>query len=440
MVVMWIMLGLMAVGVVMLALGRRGRVVNDHPVCRACRFDLSGVWPRERVCPECGGALELERAVVIGMRRRKRGLVALGAAVLLVGVIGGGGIALTRASGVNWNQYMPTGWLIARIDTAGVGSGAMLDELAARNGASELSSEQVAELARRLLGWQGDRARAWHFGAGDLFEQLAARGEVSAEQNDVYMRQAVVLSARTRPTVHPGVGIPFELTLSLGRGGNSTRMFLRYELARIEVDGVESAQPGASYGRASMHGPGSSTTTTSRWNPGLGVGSYKIDALWKVSVQDSINEGAVVLQTWDLASAGVVTVVPVEEEIVGLRGDEAMARAMQAEMVVERVRARPLKDGGEYVSANFRSAKRPMGIAMDLYLVSGEREWRIGAVTIPAGESNYSASVGGHVEGFVGAWARLELRPSVAAAEGTIGMDEILGEPLVYEAGVEWSE
>jgi hypothetical protein len=41
-------------GLILLVLGVRGWRIDDHPVCRRCRFDLVGVYPAIGACPECG--------------------------------------------------------------------------------------------------------------------------------------------------------------------------------------------------------------------------------------------------------------------------------------------------------------------------------------------------------------------------------------------------
>lgn len=60
---------LLIAGVVLLGWAWRGRRVDDHPVCRKCRFDLYGL-PEPEACPECGAALGGAGAVRIGNRRR----------------------------------------------------------------------------------------------------------------------------------------------------------------------------------------------------------------------------------------------------------------------------------------------------------------------------------------------------------------------------------
>ena len=439
MVVFGVVVCLLAAGIVMLVLGLRGRCVNDHPVCRACGFDLVGVWPRERVCPECGGALDDEEAVVIGARKRRKGLVTGGVLLLAVVVIGGGGMLMTRNAGVNWNRYLPTGWLVARVQWAGAGAGPLMDELMLRHGYGKLSRDQTDALVADALAWQADRARGWNSGCADLLEQMYAVGDLSEEDYDAYLRGAVSLTARTRPTVHEGVDVPFELSVEIDRGGWWALHF-QYALEQIDVDGVTTKLPGGGYGRSSLPGPGGSASSVSRWNPKVGVGPHEINAVWKVSAMDTPMDDGETLMEWRVESPTTVVVVPADEEIVRLVEDAAVAEAAQADLRVERVTARPLNTGGVYVSASFRSDERAIGIAMELFLVDGEREWRVGALTIPAGNGSYSASVGGHAAGFGGRVFRLELRPSARAAEVTIGMEEILGLELVYEVEVEWGE
>jgi hypothetical protein len=64
-------------------IGRRGFRIDDHPLCRRCRFDLSGI--PLTTCPECGGGI-VESNVLIGNRRIIRGIVPAGLALLAVSV------------------------------------------------------------------------------------------------------------------------------------------------------------------------------------------------------------------------------------------------------------------------------------------------------------------------------------------------------------------
>jgi len=71
-------------GAALVALGVRGRRVDDHPICRGCGFDCQGVYPRRSVwCPECGCCLTPANTGVRRGRRERRSLVMLSGAGLL---------------------------------------------------------------------------------------------------------------------------------------------------------------------------------------------------------------------------------------------------------------------------------------------------------------------------------------------------------------------
>ena len=43
--ILWGLMGGVVLGLVLVALGWRGKRLNDHPICRSCRFDLDGTLP-----------------------------------------------------------------------------------------------------------------------------------------------------------------------------------------------------------------------------------------------------------------------------------------------------------------------------------------------------------------------------------------------------------
>ena len=57
-----------AAGVVVGLRGLRARTLDDHPICRRCKYDLFGLPDDRRQCPECGAELTEAGAVTIGHR------------------------------------------------------------------------------------------------------------------------------------------------------------------------------------------------------------------------------------------------------------------------------------------------------------------------------------------------------------------------------------
>src|SRR4051812_3856137 len=79
-----------ATGIGLLWFGLRGRRVGDHPFCRKCGFDLFGRPEGSTACAECGADLAGRRAMVIGVRRRRRGMLVGGVTLLIPALLVGG--------------------------------------------------------------------------------------------------------------------------------------------------------------------------------------------------------------------------------------------------------------------------------------------------------------------------------------------------------------
>jgi hypothetical protein len=100
-------------GVVLAVLGLRGVRTDDHPLCRRCRFDLTGRAPGSTRCPECGGNLSSSLAIVVGHRRRRRGPLVAGLAIVLPSLLVLGLLGWRAAANVDWRSTEPT-WLLLR--------------------------------------------------------------------------------------------------------------------------------------------------------------------------------------------------------------------------------------------------------------------------------------------------------------------------------------
>src|SRR5436190_24294292 len=100
-------------GILLLAVGLRGRRVDDHPVCRKCGFDLSGRAEGAFTgrCSECGMDLAKKRAVRLGNRRKRGRLLGAGALVTAVGVMWLGSMGWITTRGIDVNHYKPV-WML----------------------------------------------------------------------------------------------------------------------------------------------------------------------------------------------------------------------------------------------------------------------------------------------------------------------------------------
>ncbi|MCU0689567.1 MAG: hypothetical protein MUE97_07505 [Phycisphaerales bacterium] len=110
---LWVLLMLCAVvvlSIALIALGRRGRRINDHPQCTWCGFDLVGVYPGVVTCPECGAGLARKHGpptVRMGVRVRRPVLIGVGVAGVLLPLLPLGVITVAAVTGASVAKHLP---------------------------------------------------------------------------------------------------------------------------------------------------------------------------------------------------------------------------------------------------------------------------------------------------------------------------------------------
>ncbi|MCC6679042.1 MAG: hypothetical protein IT436_18100 [Phycisphaerales bacterium] len=172
-------------GIALIGLGRRGRKLDDHPICGGCGFDLVGSLPPGRRsafavpkgarCPECGVALARAGAIEIGNRARRPGAIRAGVVVTVVGVLGMVTILYLGATRGAIARVQPT-WML--IPQASRDREALL-ELVGRVAAGTCDERQTKDLVARALQSQADLSREWDAAWGDLIEEARLRKQVS---------------------------------------------------------------------------------------------------------------------------------------------------------------------------------------------------------------------------------------------------------------------
>lgn len=259
----WLLATCFLVGLALIRRGLKGQLVDDHPYCRRCSFDLIGA--QSTMCPECGGNTEEPNSVRIGRRARHRrsmitGLsLAIGSLTIFVaeqtGALSRGGI----------NQFKPL-WLLCReIRSSGPEAAlASSQEIMTRIGASGLSASEADTVLASLmtvhdsgrfgraiagpiisaivigdrgtsqgqgvfLKWalelQGDAKRPWNDDIGRAIEFLISNGKASPEALDRYSVQQYHLLIRMASTIplQPGEKAPVYLQCLRRGGATSSR-------------------------------------------------------------------------------------------------------------------------------------------------------------------------------------------------------------------------
>ncbi len=191
-----------AVAVLLAAL--RGRRTDDHPLCRRCGYDLTGRpdgAADDARCPECGADLAPPRAVRVGHRVRRRGIVAVGVLLLLLGGVGTGVTAWPRVRAFDPLPHEPLWWLRHGMAGPAADRDVVFAEVARR--APWLTAGQLAPFVDRALSIQARPALS-DVPAYHLVESARAAGKLPDDRWATYARQAYTLALTARPTVVAG--------------------------------------------------------------------------------------------------------------------------------------------------------------------------------------------------------------------------------------------
>src|SRR5262245_35278626 len=71
------------IAIALLAIALRGRRIDDHPLCRKCKFDLTGKPDTSTRCPECGADLTRPHATRVGHRKIRPRLASVAVSIFV---------------------------------------------------------------------------------------------------------------------------------------------------------------------------------------------------------------------------------------------------------------------------------------------------------------------------------------------------------------------
>ncbi len=475
---------ILSAGLALLWRGLRGRCTDDHPLCRRCRFDLTGLPASGANCPECGADLAATRATVVGHRERRGGPVALGLAMLIPAVLLGGGAAWWAAGGFDPTPYKPA-WLLMREADAPTSpaADAALAELGRRSvggaltapqaaaltdlavsrltkspaawdrkwgprvlsarDAGRLSAAQVDAVTDRALAIQADPAVPWDIAWGDWVEAARAAGRVSDARWRRYARQAagpLGLTVRRRLSADAAV-LPFGTALSSARLGEGGRFTLVRRDAAIRLDGGPWLEPtGGGFVENELSAHPFSTTgfpiRLKRLGAGLTPGPHRVAVRVPLEVREAGNRSAPPLAAWGETLAADVTVLPAGEPSAAAVADPALGPAVLRAFRIRAAhfnRHRP----GE-VDFNIDVLNPPMNFAFDVIVRDAAgREWPMRAVHAKAHEWAVWAVTGRAADGAAAAALAagpidVLLRPSAAEAERSVDLATYWGRPVIF--------
>ncbi len=179
-------------GLALTAVGLRGRRADDHPLCRRCRFDLTGRPDgAERRCPECGADLARPRATVVGHRQRRPTMLGTGACLAIPPSLILLAVAYGMVAHVDWRQHAPVWYLVREARSADSARRTPAwAELAARQTAGRLTPADRDRVADAALAAQADAANPWEPAWGDWLQSARAAGQLSDGRWQRYLKAA----------------------------------------------------------------------------------------------------------------------------------------------------------------------------------------------------------------------------------------------------------
>lgn len=287
-------------GMLLLALGLRGRRSGDTPTCARCGYNLTGLSSRR--CPECGSELR-GTAIAKGTLRRRPALITGAAVLVLIGVLA----ILGNATRFSPLPYLPGSWLV---HLAQGGSLPALGELRQRHAVGGLSSTICHQLAEACLIQQAaDQAplsirQEWV----DLLETLDATQALTTEQQQKYYDQAIRI-VRTNIARADGQRAVVRADISFEQ--RLPRHDLYVGVDQYEMCVLDDCRhwPDAWYECTACAGIGGGTVTVST-SPPEGPGAVAV----RVPVRVILYRLENVVSTRDICVRGEITVLAESEE------------------------------------------------------------------------------------------------------------------------------
>ncbi|CAN5869739.1 hypothetical protein BH11PLA1_BH11PLA1_15260 [soil metagenome] len=235
--ILLILLGVMVLGVFLVALGWRGRRINRHPQCRWCGFDLDGVYPATHTCPECGGGLKKAGMVRIGVRRRLPLVIVLGAVCAILPLAPVAAVAYAAMTGANLNTYKPL-WLLlweAR-HTAPAQAEGIAAEVFDRVITQKLDAEATRRVMLAALDIQADLAAPWSEKWGDLIERGLGDKTLGAAEQKRYTAHMCSLKVEMRARVRAGGLLPVFVTPADIRISSTSQQMVPIQVTSAALD------------------------------------------------------------------------------------------------------------------------------------------------------------------------------------------------------------
>lgn len=441
------------VGLALIFCGWRGRRVNDHPVCRVCGYDLSGVSGTSQ-CPECGRALSLRRAIRMGVRQRRTRLALSGAFVILMA----GALAWSPLHQARKITNMPIWYLKWQSHNAMTAIPA-INEMRRRLNLARLSDAQVRDIVGSALALQADAKLTWLNEWGDLVEEAWARQQIPHETMEKYLRQATIegFTFVHRKRVRQGTNITLRVNAPACRTGVmviGNEYVLSWIPEWFDLGGKHSKNRWmAVYHRMMFHVPWQMLGSGPHIVADLPPGIYPLKTRVRVGVTETTNPQAQqamrsntgwpagAFTEWEVDLASEIEIVSSGTTLIEVVDNADMLEQLRQGIRIHKGAITIRRNLGQlHIDGDLVLPTVPMDLAWRCWIEIGDSRWEVSQQSFAPGQSMpmmvlYAASQK-KFENFPGdaKECRLIIRPDVTVAEESLDIGErILGGEIIID-------
>lgn len=434
-------------GISLVVRGWRGRVIDDHPICRKCGFDLFGKPPDSTRCAECGTDVTVADSTRVGHRELRRGSLCGGAALLLPSLLLLAVSMWISARGLSLDRHKPAWWLLNEVDNPSA-RGTAIAELDRRYSLAQLPDARLTTLVEKIIAVQGDLTQEWLPQWGSLIESAQLAGKVSASQWERYARQAFCQpTLKVRPFIGRGDPLVWAIRFASSRAASGTRLRGHCVIRRIEVSpGVTLMLNWNFEWPWALLDSAVATPIDEANRRRMADGLQLIHAEGEVTVYDrSANSASRPFSkyTWQTETSCIV--LPAGQASVKLIHDDrysaAVTTAIQPELYRSGLDERQVHVRKGQVDLSMLIGGPPVPLAYEFFLRSESKEWYIGSAVVRPQRSHVSRWIKkvSELPGFDAERVDLIFRPSPEVAAKTLDLSEIWGEEIIVpDLPVNW--
>ena len=375
----------LVLGPYLILTGWRGRRIDRHPVCRRCRFDLSGspdAVEAKSPCPECG-TLGWPR---IGNRQRKPARVWAGTGLLLAvaAVVGLGTYAGYDAA--RMTPYKSIVWLRWEAKLGGANlAGAALDELARRVEHGRVSGATLKTLFADVVTYgPAGNPRLVNAAVGSDWDALAAELMLAGAGTDAEKRAVIdswyLSVVEARPKVRVGEDVPVRFRYENFGPPPNPRYNFWVDRAEVKVFFGEDAFSSGVGGGSDLSGTRNSGSSSGWMGTRLSAGQGMPENLrpghhafeYEIEFTLRIGSQGPALATWTSRYPGAFEYVDASGDPITLLRDNVAAAAIEAGTSITNNQIEVTRSGSNIV-INLKEVSAPVAYRIDLQ--RGEQRW-----------------------------------------------------------------